>query len=192
MLNVTGTRCARRRKNPGIDPDARRDGSYPDARRNGGDRGAHRDGLHADAAEPLTTVPGGASDVRTNVVHPERTRMGIMSKILGGGDGRSAEDYVELDPEEDIEAAASGAEMAVHVAEIGDQQDVIAVKDAVYDGDFVIAELTRHSTTDRTSEHIIDELRQVADEVDGDIVQRGEDQLIVAPTGVRIAREKLV
>ncbi|MFB6127679.1 MAG: cell division protein SepF [Halolamina sp.] len=116
--------------------------------------------------------------------------MGIMSKILGSGDGRSTEDYEELDLEEDFEAA-SGAGMSVHIAEIGDQQDVIAIKDAVYDGDFVIADLTRHSTTDRTTEHIIDELRQVADEVDGDIVQKGDDELIIVPTGVRIAREKL-
>jgi Protein of unknown function (DUF552). len=40
-------------------------------------------------------------------------------------------------------------------------------------------------------EHIVDSLRQVADEVDGDIVQKGDDQLIIAPTGVAISREKL-
>ncbi|MFW6153540.1 MAG: cell division protein SepF, partial [Halobacteriota archaeon] len=40
-------------------------------------------------------------------------------------------------------------------------------------------------------EHIVDELRQVAKEVDGDIVQKGDDQLIVTPTGVRISRQKI-
>ena len=35
------------------------------------------------------------------------------------------------------------------------------------------------------------ELRQVAEEVDGDIAQKGDDQIIVAPTGVAVAREKL-
>jgi len=116
--------------------------------------------------------------------------MGIMSKILGGGDSRTVEDYVELDGE-DFEGTVSDAEITVHIAEIGDQRDVIPVKDAVYDGDFVIADITRHSTSDRTVEHIVDELRQVAKEVDGDIVQKGDDQIVMAPTGVRISREKL-
>ncbi|WP_435064513.1 cell division protein SepF [Halobaculum sp. EA56] len=116
--------------------------------------------------------------------------MGIMSKILGGGGTHSSEDYVELDLD-DFESARGGAGMQVHIAEIGDQRDVIDIKDAVYDGDFVIADITRHSTTDQTVERIIDELRQVANEVDGDIVQKGDDQLIITPTGVTVSREKL-
>ncbi|MWV66018.1 cell division protein SepF [Halorubrum sp. JWXQ-INN 858] len=116
--------------------------------------------------------------------------MGIMSKILGGGGNRSVDDYVELDMDDFAEASAETG-MRVHIAEIGDQSDVIPIKDAVYDGDFVIADITRHSTSDRTVEHIIDELRQVAREVDGDIVQKGDDQIVLAPTGVRISREKL-
>jgi len=116
--------------------------------------------------------------------------MGIMSKILGGGGNRSVDDYVELDLDDFAEAHAETG-MQVHIAEIGDQSDIIPIKDAVYDGDFVIADITRHSTSDRTIEHIIDELRQVAQEVDGDIVQKGDDQIVVAPTGVNISREKL-
>lgn len=114
-----------------------------------------------------------------------------MSKILGGGGNRSTEDYVTLDLEEDFETAAGAGGMRVHIAEIADQQDVIAIKDAVYDGDFVIADLTRHSTTDTTTERIIDDLRQVATEVDGDIVQKGDDVIIITPTGVKVSREKL-
>lgn len=116
--------------------------------------------------------------------------MGIMSKILGAGGSHRTEDYVELDID-DAEGAVTESNMSVHIAEINDQSDVIPIKDAVYDGDFVIADITRHSTSDRTVEHIIDELRQVAREVDGDIVQKGDDQLILTPTGVTIAREKL-
>ncbi|WP_224332923.1 cell division protein SepF [Haloprofundus halobius] len=115
--------------------------------------------------------------------------MGIMSKILGNGQ-RSTEDYVELDLD-DFDTAQGEAGMTVHIAEIAGQQDVIAIKDAVYDGDFVIADITRLRTQDRTVEHIVDELQQVAREVDGDIVQKGDDQLILAPTGVKIARQKL-
>ena len=116
--------------------------------------------------------------------------MGIMSKILGGGGNRSVGDYVELDLD-DFESVATEAAMQVHVAEIAGQADAIDIKDAIYDGDLVIADITRLRTEDTTVERITAELQQVAREVDGDIVQKGDDQLIVTPTGVKISREKL-
>jgi SepF-like predicted cell division protein (DUF552 family) len=116
--------------------------------------------------------------------------MGLMSKILGGRESRSADEYVEIHPDE-VDTAPVDASMRVRIAEISEQSDVIDIKDAIYDGDLVLADITRLRTEDRTTEHIVDELRQVAEEVDGDIVQKGDDQLIVTPTGVTISREKL-
>ncbi|MEF8830115.1 MAG: cell division protein SepF [Halobacteriales archaeon] len=116
--------------------------------------------------------------------------MGLMSTILGGRGQRSTEDYVELDVD-DLEDARGSAGMQVHVAKIKEQQDVIAIKDAVYDGDLVIADITRLRTEDRTVERITEELRQVSEEVSGDIMWNGDDQLIITPTGVVISREKL-
>ena len=114
--------------------------------------------------------------------------MGFMDRILGGSE-KSTGDYVELDL--DDVAAEADARMQIHIAEIDGQEDVIAIKDAVYDGDIVVADITRLRTKDRTTEHVIDELRQVAKEVGGDIVQKGDDQLIVTPGGIGISREKL-
>ena len=114
--------------------------------------------------------------------------MGFMDKILGA-EGRTVDDYVELDVG-DIDAATA-SQFEVHIAEIGNQQDVIAIKDAVYDGDMVVADITRLRTSDTTMERVTDELRQVAREVGGDIVQKGDDQIIVTPAGVNISREKL-
>ncbi|WP_188980361.1 cell division protein SepF [Halocalculus aciditolerans] len=116
--------------------------------------------------------------------------MGFMEKILGGR-GRSTEDYVELDIDMLGSESAADARNTVYIAEIGGQEDVIAIKDAVYDGDIVIADITRLRTKDHTVEHVMDELRQVAREVDGDIVQKGDDQLIIVPSGMAISREKL-
>jgi SepF-like predicted cell division protein (DUF552 family) len=116
--------------------------------------------------------------------------MGLMSKIIGSPSGGAAEEYVELDAQ-DVGDVADAAGMNVHIAEIDGQQDVIAIKDAIYDGDLVVADVTRHSVEDRTAEHIIDELRQVAREVSGDVIQKGDDQFIVTPTGVKVSREKL-
>jgi SepF-like predicted cell division protein (DUF552 family) len=116
--------------------------------------------------------------------------MGIMSKILGGGGTHSTEDYVELNLD-DFDTARAEAGMHVHVAEISEQRDAMAIKDAVYDGDLVIADITRLSPSDSVADRILEDLRQVAREVDGDVVQKGDDQIIVAPTGVAISREKL-
>ncbi|MGA9402673.1 cell division protein SepF [Haladaptatus sp.] len=116
--------------------------------------------------------------------------MGFMNKILGETQSGSAGDYVELDLD-DFETTPNESGLNVHIAEIQGQQDVIAIKDAVYDGDIVIADITRLRTQDTTVERITDELQQVAREVNGDIVQKGDDQLIVTPTGVNVSRTKL-
>ena len=117
--------------------------------------------------------------------------MGLMSKILGeSGPSRQTEDYVELQAD-NFDAASVESEREVRIARISGSADVIDIKDAVYDGDIVVADITRHSTQDTTMERISDELKQVAEEVGGDIVQKDDDQLIIAPAGVAISRERL-
>jgi SepF-like predicted cell division protein (DUF552 family) len=117
--------------------------------------------------------------------------MGLMSKIFGDTSGtRQAGDYVELTAE-DLTIEEVEGDMEVKIARIGDKTDTIEIKDAVYDGHIVIADITRHTTQDRTMEHITDELKQVAKEVGGDIVQKDDDQLIITPAGVGISRERL-
>ncbi len=116
--------------------------------------------------------------------------MGLMSKIFGEGSSRQTGDYVELSADglavEDVNSSVE-----IRIANIGDKTDVIDIKDEVYDGNIVLADITRHSTKDRTMEHITDELKQVAKEVGGDIVQKDDDQLIITPTGVHISRERI-
>ena len=116
--------------------------------------------------------------------------MGIMSKIVGSDGRHSTDQYLDLDVE-GIEPSRGDAGMSVRIATIAERQDVIDIKDAVYDGDLVIADITRHTTSDNTMKRIVDELRQVAEEVDGDSAQKGDEQIIVAPTDVAVAREKL-
>lgn len=116
--------------------------------------------------------------------------MGLMNNLLGENTTRDTDAYVDLEGVGD-DGAGDRVSMQVHIAKIAEKQDVIAIKDAVYDGDLVVADITRLRTSDRTAEHIIEELRQVAEEVQGDIVKKGDDQLIVTPSAVKISREKL-
>ena len=116
--------------------------------------------------------------------------MGIMSKIISGGGQHTTDEYLDLDIE-GVESSRGATEMNVRIATLSGQQDVVAIKDAVYDGDLVIADITRHTTKDSTMERIVDDLRQVAEEVDGDMAYNGDEQIIIAPTGVAVARQKL-
>ena len=116
--------------------------------------------------------------------------MGLMSTIFGESGSRRTEDYVALSAN-GLPMDDAGSRTSIHIARIGDKTDVIDIKDAVYDGDIVVADVTRHSTQDRTMEHIIDELQQVVREVDGDIAQKDDDQIIITPTGINISRERL-
>jgi SepF-like predicted cell division protein (DUF552 family) len=135
------------------------------------------------------TRDGSPTDVRPMTSAFGHEHMGLMSKLLGNT-SNSTEDYVELDVD-DFEADGAAATVQVRFAEISDKNDVIDIKDAVYDGDIVVADIIRHTTSDRTMEHISDELKQVANEVGGDIVQKEDDQIIVTPGGVGISRAKL-
>jgi SepF-like predicted cell division protein (DUF552 family) len=115
--------------------------------------------------------------------------MGFMKKFVGdSGTPRRTDDYVELDS---AAAPETEADTQVHIARINEKQDVIDIKDAVYAGDIVIADITRHTTQDRTMDQITDELQQVARGVGGDIVQKDDDQIIITPRSVKISREKL-
>ncbi|WP_338739901.1 cell division protein SepF [Haloplanus salilacus] len=116
--------------------------------------------------------------------------MGIMSKILGGGGSHSTEDYVELNLD-DFDTTRADADMQVRLAEISEQRDAMAIKDAVYDGDLVIADITRLSPSDSVVDRVLEDLRQVARERDGDVIVKDDDQIIVTPKGVKIGREKL-
>lgn len=117
--------------------------------------------------------------------------MGLMSKIFGtSGPARETGDYMELSAD-DLADEPVDVGTQLRIANIGDKSDVIEIKDAIYDGDIVVADITRHSTNDRTMEHITDELKQVTNEVGGDIVQKDDDQLLITPAGIRISRERL-
>ncbi|MFP4217311.1 MAG: cell division protein SepF [Salinarchaeum sp.] len=116
--------------------------------------------------------------------------MGLMNKILGDQGSGEMDDYADLEGTVP-ESSDAEASMNVRIAEISEKQDAIAIKDAVYDGDLVVADITTLRTEGPTTDHIVDELRRVAEEVGGDIVKKGDDQLIVTPAGVKISREKL-
>ena len=117
--------------------------------------------------------------------------MGLMDRLIGEqGSNSSPAHYVELDID-DFEAADAGTGTRLRVAKINGQRDAVAIKNAIYDGDIVVADITPRATRDRTMKRVSADLQQVVQEVGGDIVQKDDDQLIVTPNGVSIDRKRL-
>lgn len=114
--------------------------------------------------------------------------MGLMSQILGTTNRKRPEDYVDLDAESLPDAPPT--ETQLHIADLDGQGTAMEVKDTLADGDIVIADITRINSENGLS-HIIDDLERLAREAGGDIVQKGDQQLIITPPGISISREKI-
>ena len=119
----------------------------------------------------------------------------IVEKCVGiieGKEDRTANEYEELDIEQyEDESIQPEARRQVHIAELRGQEGVMDVKDLVYDGDLVLADISHFKSNDKRLESLMEEFRQVTNEVGGDIVQKGDNQLIITPGGVAVSRDKI-
>lgn len=87
-------------------------------------------------------------------------------------------------------AADEGRQPTVQFATLRGTDDVDTVEQAVRDGDIVLAYLSA-DWPDANWERLSDQFREVTLEVGGDIVQRGDDELLLTPSGYDIGRTLL-
>ncbi|MBC7109513.1 MAG: cell division protein SepF [Archaeoglobi archaeon] len=120
---------------------------------------------------------------------------GIIDRLFGGGvkPRGSEEEYVELDLSEyekmlDVEVA----NLYVKVAEIANLNELQEVKKEIYNGNIVITDLSLLKRDKGMMERAIRELKQVAEDIHGDIAGISEELIITTPTGVKIDRRKIV
>jgi len=117
--------------------------------------------------------------------------MGLMNRVLGGSDrGQSTDDYLELD-DDMLDSAPTNASQQIHLADIRGQEDILNIKDALYDGDIVIADIRHIESNGMNLDTVVAQLNQVVSEINGDIVQKESSQLILSPSGTGINRERL-
>jgi SepF-like predicted cell division protein (DUF552 family) len=117
----------------------------------------------------------------------------LFDSILGKSSVKSEDEYMELDL-----ASYEGsnedepASMYVKIATIADLKDTPRVKDEVYNGNIVIVDIGRLKMDKVTFERVLKDLRDVAKDVNGDIVGLGEQKyVIVTPMSVKVSREKI-
>lgn len=120
---------------------------------------------------------------------------GFLSGLLGSKEkrrGRSGlDDYVDLDSEDYGEEIGTGpADVYVKAAELKDLNDVADLKEAVYNGNILLVDISRVED-ELTLERSVNELSKAVSDINGDIAAMGDDQVIVTPTAVKIDRDKL-
>ncbi|MCM2465237.1 cell division protein SepF [Methanoculleus oceani] len=117
----------------------------------------------------------------------------LFDSILGKSPAKNEEDYMELDlasyEGSNEEAPAS---MYIKIATIADLKDTPRVKDEVYNGNIVIVDIGRLKMDKVTFERVLKDLRDVAKDVNGDIVGLGEQKyVLITPMSVKVSREKI-
>jgi hypothetical protein len=117
--------------------------------------------------------------------------MGFMDKLLGKSERLSVEEYEELDLGEYESEIVEEAETLIKVAEVTGLNEVPEIRRQIYEGNIVIADIAFLRHDKLTLDRILKDLRQLAEDVNGDIVGLGEDYVVVTPTGIRVDRNKI-
>lgn len=115
----------------------------------------------------------------------------IIDTLLGKSATHSDDDYMELDLAS-YEEHGSGPALLVKIATITDLKDTPRVKDEVYSGNIVIVDISRLKMDKISYERVLKDLKEVAKDVNGDIIGLGDQRYVVlTPMSVKISRDKI-
>ena len=104
----------------------------------------------------------------------------------------NVDEYVDLDLSDYEEVIENEpAEMYIRIAELNNLNELPELKKEVYDGNLLLVDISLLKRDKFNLDRAIKELKQVVEDVHGDIAGVGEEQVIVAPMGVRIDRSKI-
>ena len=116
-----------------------------------------------------------------------------FTSLFKKGSPSDESDYMELDLAS-VESSGTGgpATMYVKIATINEIRDTPRIKDEVYNGNIVIVDIGRLKMDKITYERVVKDLRDVASDVNGDIIGLGDQKyIIITPMSVKVSREKI-
>ena len=116
--------------------------------------------------------------------------MGILDKFLGKSE-RSIKKYEELDLTQYEVEVPEEAEKFIKVAEVTSITDAAEIRKQIYDGNIIIADVALLKHDKLMLDRLLKDLKQLADDINGDIVGLGENYIIITPTGIKIDRNKI-
>jgi SepF-like predicted cell division protein (DUF552 family) len=117
--------------------------------------------------------------------------MGIVNKIFGDRKAGGVGGYVDLEKYDLSADQRTSAKMQVRVGEIQKYEDIKDFTDYVYGGNILILDFSPIAEEEVILKRITNDLRQLADEVNGDIAGIGNNLMIISPSDVKIDRHKL-
>lgn len=116
----------------------------------------------------------------------------FLDTLLGRSTPTSEDDYMDLDLEAYEEAESSAPALFVKIATIGDIKDSPKIKDEVYNGNIVIVDIARLKMDKVMYERVLKDLKEVAKDVNGDIIGLGDQRyVVITPSSVKISRDKI-
>lgn len=118
-----------------------------------------------------------------------------LKKLFGGmkpPQKEETEEYTELDLGDYEGALEDSTKMYIRVAELTNINELPDIKKEIYNGNIMIIDISLIKRDNLLLDRIIKDLKQVANDVRGDIAGIGDDQVIVSPSGVKINRTKVV
>jgi hypothetical protein len=115
----------------------------------------------------------------------------IIDTLLGKSASSSDDDYMELDLAS-YEEHGSAPALLVKIATINDIKDTPRIKDEVYSGNIVIVDISRLKMDKISYERVLKDLKEVAKDVNGDIIGLGDQRYVVlTPMSVKISRDRI-
>lgn len=121
--------------------------------------------------------------------------MGKFLNTLFGGAKKTrleAEEYQELDLSEYEEGFGNEtANSYIKIAELSGLELMPELKKQIYEGNILMIDVSPAKKDKLIFDRAIKDLKQVVNDVHGDIAMIKEDQVIVTPRGMRIDRQKI-
>jgi len=117
--------------------------------------------------------------------------MGIVNKIFGNKKTGGVGGYIDLEKYDKSSNQTMSAKMQVRVGEIQKYEDIKDFTDYVYGGNVLILDFSPIAEEEVILKRITNDLRQLADEINGDIAGIGNNLMIISPSEVKIDRRKL-
>ncbi|HUU76092.1 MAG TPA: cell division protein SepF [Methanoregulaceae archaeon] len=115
-----------------------------------------------------------------------------LKTLLGRTSPASEDEYMDLDLKDFEDTDASAPAMYVKIASIGDIKDSPSIKDEIYNGNIVIVDIARLKMDKVMYERVLKDLKEVARDVNGDIIGLGDQRyVVITPNSVKISRDKI-
>jgi len=117
--------------------------------------------------------------------------MGLVNKFFGEKKTGDVEGYIDLEKYVETTGEKSPAKMHVRVGEIQRYEDLKNFSDYVYGGNVLLLDFSPIAEEEVILKRVTNDLKQMVDEINGDIAGIGNNLMIVSPGDVKIDRRKL-